>query len=255
MAYLCLREGDAAPTMNKLEELFNKAVIGAKANSPAIFAGFSIAGVITTSYLAARGAIDADRELGNQKLERKEKLLRWGKHFIPAGISGALTIGCIVGITRSGSRKTVAAQAALAVTERAYSEYREKVIEEFGNRKDQSIRDKVAEERLKKNPPPSQEVLVTGTGSILCCETFTMRYFVSDMEKLRRAMNDLNARLLKHDYATLDDFYYSIGLDRTAHSNQIGWKSDKLLDLEFSTALTSDNRPCITFTYNYTTTL
>lgn len=241
--------------MNKLNELFNKAVIGAKANSPVIFAGISIVGLITTSYLSARGAINATRELDGKTLERKEELKVWGKHLAPAGISGAVTIGCIIGITRSGSRKTVAAQAALAVTERAYSEYRDKVIEEFGARKDQSIRDKVAEERLKKDPPPPQEILVTGTGSILCCETFTMRYFVSDMEKLRRAMNDLNARLLRHDYATLDDFYYSVGLDRTSYSGQLGWKSDKLLELEFSTALTPDNRPCITFTYNYTTNL
>lgn len=241
--------------MNKLNELFNKAVIGAKANSPTIFAGISIVGLITTSYLAARGAIHADRELDGKSLKRKEEFKVWGRHLAPAGISGAVTIGCIIGTTRAGSRKTVAAQAALAVTERAYSEYRDKVIEEFGNRKDQSIRDKVAEERLRKDPPPPQDVVIAGSGHILCCETFTMRYFVSDMEKLRKAMNDLNSRLLKHDYATLDDFYYLIGLDSTGYSGQLGWKSDKLLELEFSTALTPDNRPCITFGYNYTTNL
>ena len=142
-----------------------------------------------------------------------------------------------------------------AVTERAYSEYRDKVVEELGPRKDQSIRDKVVADQIANNPSPSQDVLVTGPGNVLCCELFTMRYFASDMEKLRRAQNDMNAKLLKHDYATFDDFYYIIGLRPTTTSGNLGWTSDKLMELIFSTALSDDGRPCITFEYNYTKTL
>jgi hypothetical protein len=72
------------------------------------------------------------------------------------------------------------------------------------------------------------------------------------METLRKAENELNARLLAHDYATFDDFYYMVGLTRTSSSSQIGWKSDKLMKLEFSTVLTEDGRPCLSFDYNYT---
>jgi hypothetical protein len=75
------------------------------------------------------------------------------------------------------------------------------------------------------------------------------------MEKLRRANNELNSKLLKHDYATLDDFYYMLGLSPTTTSGNIGWQSDKLMDLIFSTTLSDDGRPCITFEYNYTKTL
>jgi hypothetical protein len=72
------------------------------------------------------------------------------------------------------------------------------------------------------------------------------------MESLRRAENDINARLNHHDIASLDDWYDIIGMPPTAGSADRGWHSDKLLRVEFTSILTDDGRPCLAFTYNYT---
>ena len=53
-------------------------------------------------------------------------------------------------------------------------------------------------------------------------------------------------------YATLDDFYDIIGLGKTGLSTDLGWDSDRLLEIKLSTVLTEDNRPCLAFDYNYT---
>jgi Family of unknown function (DUF6353) len=232
-----------------------------KANSPVILSIAAGLGTLTTAYLASKATYRATNILAHEKPieDRKERYkenvkLVW-KLYIPAGISTASTIVCIVGANRFGTRKTLAAQTAFALTERAYSEYRDRVIEEYGAHKDQSIRDSIAEEQVRKNPPPSKDILVTGPGNVLCCELFTGRYFACDIEALKKAQNELNARLLKHDYATLDDFYYIINLGTTQYSGEIGWKSDKLMEMEFSSVLTEDGRPCLTFSYNYTTSL
>jgi hypothetical protein len=181
-------------------------------------------------------------------IPRSTKLV-W-KLYIPAGISATSTITCLVGANRVSFKKTMAAQAAFAVSERVFSEYRDKVIEEYGDRKDQSIRDKIADEQVKKTAP-SPDIIISGPGNVLCCELYTGRYFTSDMETLRRAVNDLNSRLLKHDYATFDDFYHLIGLNQTSSSGHMGWKTPKMLELSFTTVLTEDNRPCLAFEYNY----
>jgi hypothetical protein len=183
-----------------------------------------------------------------QRVVERTKLV-W-KIYIPSAISATSTIACLVGANRVGLKKTMAAQTAFAISERMYSEYRDKVIEEYGERKDQSIRDKIADERVKLTAP-SNDILVTGPGNVLCCELYTGRYFSSDMESLRKAQNELNSQLLAHDYATFDDFYYMIGLGRTSSSSQMGWKSTKLMGLSFSTILTDDGRPCLAFEYNY----
>ncbi len=234
---------------------------GTKHHFPLILSAAAGVGTLSTAYLASRASFQAAELIAitdqyvtpptdHKELIKERVKLVW-KFYIPAGISAISTIACIVGANRVEVKKTIAAQTAFAVSERVYSEYRDKVIEEYGERKDQAIRDKIADERVKLTAP-DKDILITGPGNILCCEMFTGRYFASDMEALRKAQNELNAKLLAHDYATFDDFYYMIGLSRTSSSSQIGWKSTKLMDLEFSTVLTDDGRPCLAFDYNYT---
>lgn len=245
----------------KVPQVINTVVAPLKRNSTTILTTTSITGVVTTAYLTGKAAVQANHVLtahdiyDSSERDRKERIktrvgLVW-KLYIPAAASGAVTIGCIVGTSRIGNKRTAAAQAAFVLTERAYSEYRSKVIEEYGERKDQGIRDSIAADRVANNPPPAILVAGTSAGNILCCELHTGRYFVSDMETLRRAQNDLNERLLRHDQCTLDDWYHLIGLPGISTSGDLGWNSDKLLELEFTTVLTDDGRPCLAFNYNY----
>ena len=231
-----------------------------RANSPVILSVAAGVGVVATAYLTGIASyqaaleIKAKEDINGTSSNRKERVIErtklvW-KLYIPAGIATATTIGCVAGANRAGVKKTIAAQAALAFTERAYSEYRNKVVEEFSAHKDTTIRDKVVADEVRR-AAPGPDVVISGPGNILCCELFTGRYFLSDMESLKKARNELNSKLLKHDYATLDDWYYLIDLPQTTESGNIGWKSDKLMELIFSVALTEDGRPCITFEYNY----
>jgi hypothetical protein len=253
--------------MTKLADFVTLVRKGTKQNSPVILSAAAGLGTIATAYLAGRASFQAAElirleESGEphpDSSERFKERFRLVWHlYIPTAISAGATIVCIVGANRVEASKTLAAQTAFAVSERAYSEYRTKVIEQFGTdeaaiakgkRKDQSIRDSIAEDRVKENPPP--DILVSGPGNVLCCELFTGRYFASDMETLQRAVNKLNAKLLIHDIQTLDDFYWLIDVRPTGYSSEGGWEAPRLLELEFTSILTEDNRPCLAFNYNY----
>lgn len=259
LADLGFRKGDAQKVKN-LTQLSGAIGKEIKSHSSIILSVAAGVGVITTAYLTgvasyqAALVIKAKEDVDGTSSDRKQRVmdrtkLVW-KLYIPAAISSVTTVGCIAGSNRIASKRAIAATTALAFTERAYSEYRDKVVEEFGVRKDQSIRDKVVADQIKDNPAPTH--IISGPGNVLCCELFTGRYFTSDMEKLRRSVNEINARLLKHDYATLSDLYYIIGLAQTSESSHIGWESPKLMEFIFSTTLSEDERPCITFEYNYT---
>ena len=171
--------------------------------------------------------------------------------YIPATASGAFTIACIVSVKRIDGKKTLAAQTALVVTQQAYSNYRDEIIETLGEKRDQKALAAVAEKQVQARPASA---IVIGSGPVLCCELHTMRYFNSDAQELHKAVNDLNAKLLRHDMATLDDFYELIGLEQTMTSGQIGWTSDKLLELHIS-AILHDEKPCLAFEYNYVKSL
>ena len=231
----------------------------AKANSSRILSIGAGSGVILTAYLTGVASFRAAEIImleerkggthGDPRERLKERTLLVWKLYIPAGAAAATTIICIVGSKRVDAKKAMAAQTALAVSQRAYESYRAQVVQELGERKDKTFLAKVAEETVKAAPPG---VIVPGAGSVTCLELLTGRYFQSSMEKLNRAVNKVNEKLIKHDYATLDDLYYELEQPLTSMSGQAGWESGRLLELEFSSVLFYD-MPVLAFDYNYLT--
>lgn len=223
-------------------------------NSPAILTGLGVAGVVSTAFLTAKATweaktqIDREEDLCERRLDTREKVEHCWKLYIPPVTTASATIFAIVASNRVATGRAVAATAAYSLTEQAFSEYREKVTDLIGDRKEQAIRDEITKDRIERNEP---SVIVAGGGSVLCLEGYTGRYFMCDMDSLRRAENEINSRICQALYVTLDDFYDLVKLDHTSNSDRLGWDSDKLLALEFSTQLAGDGRPCIVFDYNY----
>lgn len=223
-------------------------------NSPALLTAIGVTGTLTTAYLTGTASFKAakiiadekelrDRKEDERDLELKEKVDLVWKLYVPAAGTALLTVICIIGATRIGTRRAAAVAAAYTLSEKAFTEYREKVVEKLGEKKEQSLRDELAHERIAKNPPPA--TVIIGGGDVLCYEELTGRYFKSDMETLKKAQNDTNYIVLNDMYATLSDFYDKIGLPPTGMSDEVGWNCDRMLELKFSTVLSDDGRPCI----------
>lgn len=246
----------------RVSHILPNAIKFLKSNSPEILTALGVSGVVTTAYLASKASFKAsemiykDESVGGvaddpkQRIKERTKLV-W-KCYIPAGVSGVLTVGCIIGATKASGARTAAAVTAYSITEKAFGDYREKVVEQIGKGKEQKIRDDIAQDQVSKKPPTAQELIIVGPGYVLCCELFTHRYFRSNMETLRKAQNDINARIVSDMYVVLDEFYDLIGLAHTSNSNNIGWDSAKLMELQFSSVLAEGGEPCLSFDYNYT---
>jgi len=234
-----------------LQTISRQAVKVLRDNSPTILTALGVSGTVTTAYLAAKASFKAANVLAHEPKTntKKEDALAVWKLYIPTAISGACTIGAIIGGTRIGMKRTAAAYSLLAVSETAFKEYSDKVVEQIGVKKEQNVRDAVAQDKVKKNP--EGQLIVIGSGQVLCFEAHTGRYFQSDMETLRKAQNTINAQMIRENYANLNDFYHLVGLPSTSYSSSTGWDSDKMLELRFSTVLTDDGRPCLSFEYNY----
>jgi len=245
----------------QLQQLASAALKQVKKNSPTILTTIGVAGVFSTSYLIAKASFEAhtiiamNEEAGGTAETPRERLKERTKHvwrlYIPAAVSGSVTIACIIGSSRASASRVSAAATAYSLTDLAFSEYKEKVVEQFGKNKEQAIRDELAQEKVTANPSQQAQMFVVAGGQVLCCELYTRRYFRSDMETLRKAQNDINHRIHHDAYVTLDEFYDLIGLPHTSHSGQMGWDSDRKLELDFTTTLSDANEPCLAFEYNY----
>lgn len=229
-------------------------------NSPLILTGIGAAGVITTAVLTGKATIKAceilEDERHAQLLDRdlhhfkpKWVVQKTWKLYVPPVVVGALTVASIITANQIGTRRAAAMASAYVLSERAYQEYKDKVLEKYGETKARNLRDDLAQDRVNQNPVTEHQIVITNGGNVLCLEPFSGRYFMSDMETLKKAQNDLNYTVLNSYYASLTDFYNLIGLDRTKLSDDLGWNSDKMLELTFTTTLAETGQPCLVMDY------
>lgn len=225
--------------------------------SPEILIGIGIAGMITTAVLAVKAtpkALDLihekKEELGVEKLTAGETVKTAWKCYIPAVATCALSTACIIGSSTVHTKRNAAIAAAYELSQKALVDYKDAVIETIGEKKEQVVKEKVAEKRLKEDPVSKKEVILTGKGSTLCYESLSGRYFESDMESIKSAVNVLNAQMLDDMYVSLNDFYDLIGLSYTDMGEKLGWSiDDGLVETSFSAKTTDDGQVCLVLDY------
>ena len=224
-------------------------------NSPAILTAVAVVGVVTTAVLVGKAAPKAHQDIQNEKSERTDEVtlvdqVRLTYHYyIPAAISGAATIACIIGANTVSTRRSAALASAVGLSELAFKEYRDKVVEHIGEKKETKIHDDVMQDIVSRNPVSESQVIVTGGGRSLFRDNYSKTYFESDMESVRRAVNDINEQIFGHDYASLNDFYNRMGVPASTMGNDVGWTHTNKLEVRYSSCLTEDGRPCVTLDY------
>ena len=230
----------------------------ASKRSPEILTGIGIAGMITTTILAVRATPKALKLIEDQKEEESVDELSsfevvkvaW-KPYIPAMVTCIASTACLIGASSVNTKRNAALATAYKLSETALSEYRDKVVETIGEKKERIVRDKVAEERVKKNPVSKNEVIVTGNGKTLCFDPISGRYFMCSIETIKKAENTLNKQML-HDisgYVSLNEFYDELGLDHTSVGNDLGWNTNQLIDIDFSSQLNDNGEPSVVLDY------
>lgn len=209
-----------------LSRIVNSMRTSVSRHSPEILMAIGITGMVTTTVLAVKATPKAIRlieerknELDVESLTPVETVKTAWKCYIPAVISGATSVACFIGSHSVNARRNAALAAAYKLSETAFSEYREKVVETIGQKKERVVRDRVSEKQVKENPVSKTEVIVTGKGQTLFFEPLSSRYFYSDLEKIKRAENKLNKDIITDPFdagITVNDFYDEIGIPPTA---------------------------------------
>lgn len=258
--------------MGKFNNILKMIQVGTIQHGSQILLGLGIAGSISTVIMAVKATPKAltimdekiaceesdDGTLGvlvpieevPRHLTAKEKVQLTWKLYLPVVISGMFSIACLICSHKIDSRKNAALATAYALTESALKEYQDKAVEIVGEKQERSIRDAIAKDRVDKNPVTNREVIITKSGDTLCYEPLSGRYFKSDIEKIRKAVNDLNSRLNQEMYISLNEMYEEIGLSPVAIGYEMGWNvSNGLIELYFTSILAEDGTPCLALAF------
>lgn len=223
-------------------------------NSPAILTAVGIAGVATTTVLAIKATPKAWMDIQNAQSEQMkplkpvEKVKLTYKYYIPTVASGVVTIVAIVGVNSISSGRNKALLAAYGLSEAAFREYRDKVVEHIGANKEQKVMDDVNQDIVQRELPSKQIIIASG-GDVMFLDKWSGRPFESDVETVRKAVNDINYKLINEGYASVNDFYYELGLPQNKMGDEFGWSSEKPFELDQFTATVFEGKPVLVVDY------
>lgn len=228
-------------------------------NGSHILTGIGVAGVVTTTFLAMRAAPTANDVLAVAKMElerediseeeakklKRETSVEVLKICAPVAISAGITVGCIIGAHSKSSKTQAALVAACSLYETALNEYGGKVKSLIGEKKDLEIRDAIAKDKITNNPPKENTIIFTGNGDYLCYDATSGRYFMSTIQDVKAAVNEMNQRLISEMYLTLNEFYDYLNLPHISVGDELGWSVDRPLQLHESYQSDEKGTPCL----------
>lgn len=221
---------------------FEKYVID---NSPTILTAFGVTGACTTTYLAIKATFRASEVIQGENLRRdlhereyddltnKDKAKLVWKEYIPPAVALATTVACIIGANTINTKRMAALAAAYALTEKNHGAYKDKVKETLGLKKDNEVREAVAQDIVRQTPLGNVER--ARGGDVMFMDQWTGRYFTSDMQTVRSAENDLNKAMYKSGEPAISvaDFYDNLGISVPKCAEEVGWNKDHGLELRF----------------------
>lgn len=219
--------------------------------TPYVLTGSAIVGIAVTAMFTAKGALRAqDILIRNEACDaafKRKVQLTW-KEFVPALSAAAVTGACVVGLHGVLGRRIASIAAATTVVETQLNKLKTAVKDVATPQLREEIQNAAA-----RPAAHAAEVPVVADdlaeGSQLCFEAYSGRYFIASMEDVRGGINDVNAQINSNFYASLNDLYDALGLERLRYGDDVGWNTDSLIEPCFSADLTPDGRPYLVLDY------
>lgn len=230
-------------------------------HSPVILTSAGVVGIVTAGVMASKStlklesvvnktneglqniAFNTEHDPGyDDKQANKDRTLVYThtvldmvKLYGPAVSLGAVSIACIVGAQGIMHKRNVAMVAAYKAVEQSYSEYRRRVIEEFGEKKDQDYRYGLTEEKTKdKDTGKVTKVTHVNPNGISQYARFfdetsfswskTPEYNLLFLKCQQNWANDL---LQARGHIFLNEVYDMLGLERSQAGAVVGWVLSK----------------------------
>lgn len=261
----------------KAKEMLEKSGKWFDNNSSVILLALGITGLLTTTAVAVSVTPKAVKKIEEHKGKiqgvktkiseskmpeetkelKKEKALLYldagkdlGLLYGPAAILACTSCMCLIKSHNIEHKRLTAMTAAYQISETARREYKDKVLETLGAKKEKDIRDAIAQDKVKENPPDKQSDTYTSTQDTLCYDTMSGRYFRSSGEHIKKIENIMNRKLRNEHYISLNEVYDELGLEHIRLGDELGWNIERdEIDFNLSGMLNDDDVPILVVDY------
>lgn len=256
--------------ITKVTSAVNTATIKVKKHSPEILIVAGVVGTVASAVMACKATTKLSTALEEHKKDvnavhecseneeikadysqedaKKDLTIIYAqtgvklvKLYAPAIALGALSITSIVASNNILRKRNVALAAAYATVDKSFKEYRNRVVERFGEQVDKELKYDIKAKKFEetvKDPETGKEKKVKSTVNVANADSGYARFFdetCKGYEKdtqynllmLRGQQQYANDLLHARGYVFLNDVYDMLGIDRTKEGQIVGWVYNK----------------------------
>lgn len=255
--------------MGKLND-FGKAVMnGAKTHAPELLVASEIACGFGAVIFAIYGTVKAVKKVESKKQElgrdltKKEIVKETWTCYIPAAVSETVSVASAIGAHKVNATRTATLAAAYTLSDQAFKEYRSKVVETIGEKKDHEIHTAVSQDKLDKDPITNKKVTIyNGGNGILWYDSLTKEYFEMSKEELRGRILTLTSKIYRETFVSINEWCDIMDFKHMDKAlSGVGWNTDDLPYFEMrdpddlgpcdiDPGIANDGRPCLVLTWN-----
>ena len=236
--------------MNKFLNWFSE-------KSPELLLGFGIVGMGTAVVLAVKAtprAVQLLEEAETDVSKPAEVVKTAWKPYIPAAISFAVGMSCVIGSHSIDISRNAALMAAYAVSDTALKEYASQTKKIFGEDADKKIREGISEEKKETSESGVKEVIIRSSDDIYPVkDSITGRVIYTSRALIDNALNEANEMLRNEDFISLNDWYYFLGMKPVYPlGDSYGWNvNDGYIKVDtWETDHTDNGIPCDVMKYS-----
>lgn len=236
-------------TFDALVLLAKKGVHVIAKNSPVILTVMGSAGVVMTGVFAGNATLKAEAVLndlkekeGRDDLTAKEKFLATWKYYIPTAIIAVTSIACIIGSHGIDARRNAALAGMYATAQETMKEYQKAVVDVVGEKKEDEIRTKVAQEDLKKYPV-ADHLVCNFTDQFICKDGLTKQEFIGNWPMIKNAYADFKAMIAGNMYGSINEWLDLLpGCEPVDDGDLRGYMIDDVECMEIAHKYVDDDR-------------
>lgn len=233
-------------------------------NSSSIMTAAGAIGIVGTAVLTQKGTVKAVRAMDNARYKRnlntvsglepvpfskKEKLAITWKCYAPAVGVASLSIAAVVGAQYVNTKRMATLAAGYVILEGKHEEYKDKVLELMGEKKKETIETAITQDMVNRSVIQEVEILA---GDVPCIDALSNKVFSGNMEGIRKAVNDINERIVHGDQPSVSDLYSILqgGLKPTRLSDAFGWNDENMCEPKLTTLLDEAGIPVLVMDFS-----
>lgn len=227
----------------------------AQKNSPAILFGAGVVGMIGSTVLACRATLRLEQVLeeSNRELELTRTLtdprysqldrqrdkaqiytrttVKVAKLYGPSILVGAASVGCLTKSHNMLNQRNLALTAAYAAVDKAFNEYRSRVVEKYGEEQDRDFRYSTEQVELVDERGKIETVTRISTDDDPSMYARFFDHYAGTWSKdpeynyvfLKCQQQWANDMLKARGHIFLNEVYDCLGLERTKAGSVVGW--------------------------------